>query len=118
MSITEFITWLASSAGASAVAAFLLERLPAFKRLPTENKPWIVYAVSLALALAAYAIQTYVPADVLAQLQPIFVIIAGLTVPFVATQLAHANDPAAIKAADAKFLPQPSETVADIRLRR
>lgn len=95
MSIPEFLTWLATSAGASGVAAFLLERLAAFQAQPAERKPWIVYGVSVVIALTAYAVQIYVPADVLAQLQPVFVILAGLTIPFIASQLAHKADPAA-----------------------
>lgn len=119
MDLTQFITWLASSAGASAVAAFLLERLPVFQAQPPARKPWIVYLVSVALALTAYAVQTYVPAEALAQLAPVFAIIAALTVPFVATQLAHANDPAAFKTVTSDPpAPPDAETVADIRARR
>lgn len=103
--LTQFLTWLITSAGASAVASFLLERLAAFQAQPATRKPWIVYGASVVIALAAYAVQTYVPADVLAQLQPVFAILAGLTIPFVASQFAHSNDPVTIKRADAKFLP-------------
>lgn len=119
MDLTQFLTWLITSAGASAVASFLLERWPAFQRQPSDSKPWIVYIASVALALTAYAVQTYVPAAVLAQLQPVFVIIAGLTVPFVASQFAHAQDPAAFSTGVTADLPGiVTETVADIRARR
>lgn len=95
MTLTDFIIWLGTAAGSSAVLAFLFERWPYFQAQPAARKPWIVYFSTVALALASYAVIVYVPADIIAALQPWFAVIAGVTVPFVASQLAHKADPAA-----------------------
>lgn len=95
LSLTDFILWLTTSAGTSAVLSFLFERWAYFQAQSAKLKPWIMYGASLAVALAAYAVIVFVPADVIATLQPWFLIAAGVTVPFVATQIAHKNDPAA-----------------------
>lgn len=91
----EFLTWLASSAGAGAALSFIAERIPAFQKLKPEHKSLIHLAGSLLIALSAYAILTYVPPDVLVSLTPVFQVIAAVVGTWIANQVAHKADPAA-----------------------
>lgn len=93
MTLEEFLKWLITSSGASAVMSFLLERFPPFQKLSSQVKAWVTYGGTLVLALGAYAIIIYVPAETLAALAPWFTILAGVTIPFVASQIAHKSDP-------------------------
>lgn len=95
MSISDFLTFLASSAGASAALSFIAERIPAFQQLTAQQKGLTMLGGSLAIALAAYATLTYVPAETLAQLAPYFQIAYGVVGTWIANQLAHKQDPAA-----------------------
>ncbi len=95
MKLTDFLIWLTSAAGASAALSFIAERVPAFQRLSPAHKSLFHLAGSVALALAAYAILTYVPPDVLAQIAPVFQIVAAVVGSWLANQVAHRADPAA-----------------------
>lgn len=95
MSIQEFLTFLASAGGASAALSFVAERIPAFGTLPSNTKALIHLGGSLVIALAAYAVLAYVPAETLAQLAPMFQVVYGVAGAWIANQLAHSADPAA-----------------------
>jgi thiol:disulfide interchange protein len=98
----DFLLWLSSAAGSSAALSFLLERIPAFHELKPEHRSLITLGGSLGIALAAWAILTYVPADVLAQITPVFQLVAAVVGSWIATQLAHTADPARIEKAQAE----------------
>ena len=95
-SLTDFLLWLASSGGAGIMLAFILERIPAFQTLASEAKSWVTLAGTIALALAAFAILTYVPVNVLTTIAPFFAVVAGVVTTWLASQGAHAVDPARI----------------------
>lgn len=94
MSLNEFVVFLASSAGASAALSFIAERLPAFQKLTSQQKSAIMLFGSLAIALSAYGVLTYVPPETLDALQPIFQVIYGVVATWLANQFAHKADPA------------------------
>lgn len=78
MSLSDFLLWLTGSAGAAVVASWVLERIPAYVKIAVaETKRWIFFAVCLVLSSGAYAVVTYVPADVLQALAPWFGLIAA-----------------------------------------
>ncbi len=52
-------------------------------------------AGSVVLALGSWAALTYIPADTLAQLAPVFQVVYGVVAAWIANQLAHRGDPAA-----------------------
>lgn len=107
MTLHDFLVWLASSGGASVALAFITERISAFQSLSPNQKQLVHLGGSLALALAAWAIMTYVPADTLTQLVPAFQIVAGVVGTWIAGQLAHGADPAAKQMADTPAPPTP-----------
>lgn len=93
MTIVQFLTFLASAGGASAALSFIAERTPAFQAWSKQKKSLTMLGGSLAIALTAYGVLTYVPADVLNQLAPYFQIAYGIVGTWIANQLAHAQDP-------------------------
>lgn len=94
MTIVQFLTFLASAGGASAALSFIAERIPAFQKLTSPNKALIHLCGSLSIALTAYAVLTYVPAETLSQLAPYFQIAYGVVGTWIANQVAHTHDPA------------------------
>lgn len=115
--ITEFLTWLATSAGASVAFAFITERLSVFQSLSSRAKEIVHLVGPIAFALIAYAVLTYVPAEVLAQLAPIFQIVAAGVTAWVAGQVGHTFDPANHLKGEPLSLIE-SEPVAELRARR
>lgn len=95
MDAQQILTWLASSAGYSAVLAFVSERVPAFQKLTSDQKQLFHLAGSLVIALAAYVVLNYVPPETLVQLKPIFVLVSGVLGTWMAGQIAHNQDPKA-----------------------
>jgi len=55
-----------------------LERSKWFQELKSDAKEWLFFALASALAIGAYLVQTYVPAEVIQQIQPIANILIGL----------------------------------------
>lgn len=95
MDLREFLIWLGTSAGAGAALSFIAERIPAFNALTSTVKAYIHLLGSLALALAAYAVMTFVPAETLDALLPWFQIVAAGVGTWIVNQVAHKADPAA-----------------------
>jgi Na+/proline symporter len=78
MNLSDFLIWLATSAGASSVASWVLERIPKYAALASaEAKRWIFFGVCAVLSCGSYAIITYVPSSVLQSLAPWFGLIAS-----------------------------------------
>lgn len=75
MTLNEFLVWLASSGGASAVASWILERIPQYTALQSAIKQWVYFASCVVLTLASYLTLTYVPAEILSQIAPYFYMI-------------------------------------------
>lgn len=95
MTLPDFLTWLASAAGAAAALSFVAERIPAFTALAPDVKGYAMLIGSALLALAAYAVLAFVPAETLAQLAPWFQVIYGVAAAWIANQVAHKADPKA-----------------------
>ena len=53
MTLPEFLTWLASAAGATVALSFVAERIPAFGTLTPDVKGYVMLIGSALLALAA-----------------------------------------------------------------
>lgn len=100
MDLQQFLIWLTTSAGYSGALSFIAERVPAFQKLSPTAKSWTHLGGSLAIALGAYAILTYVPPATLEAIKPIFLLVSGVVGSWIANQLAHGADPAAKPMAD------------------
>jgi hypothetical protein len=97
MDLATFLTWLGSAGGAAAVFSFIAERIPALQEWTPLERSLLHLVGSLGIALAAYAVLTYVPPDTLAQLAPAFQLVYGVAAAWLANQIAHTNDPLASK---------------------
>jgi hypothetical protein len=97
MNIYDFLVWLATAGGAAATLSFILERIPQFQNLTSDLKSWINLSGTIILALAAYAVLTYVPKETLTLLAPWFQIVAACVTAWLASQVAHKIDPATKK---------------------
>ena len=75
MSFAEFLVWL-TSGGSIVAVSWLADKSAWFQSLSKEAKEYVIYGASVVLSLGAYAVNTYVPAEVMAQLAPIFAILA------------------------------------------
>jgi len=93
MTLNDFLVWL-TAGGAGIVLAFVLERIPAFQALTSAAKSWLTLALTVVIALAAWAALTYIPPELMAQVAPIFTVVAGVVVAWLGTQAGHAVDPA------------------------
>lgn len=88
-SISELLSWIIYSGGAILAASWVLERIRGFQAQSPENKRWIAMATSVAIALAAYAILTYVPAQILAQIDPWLIVVWGTIILYSGGQVYH-----------------------------
>lgn len=92
MTIIEFLTWAGTAAGAAAILSFVAERLPAFQSLTPEVKGYVMLGGSALIALAAYAVLQFVPAETLAVIAPYFQVMYGVVAAWIANQVAHKAD--------------------------
>ena len=93
MSVQEFFTFLASSAGATAALSFIAERYAPFQKLQSGTKSLYMLVGSLVIAGTAYVVLTYVPPETLAQITPAFQLAYGIVGTWIANQVAHKADP-------------------------
>ena len=101
MDLHEFLTWLTSSAGATALFSFVAQRWPGWADVAPATQGWIHLGASMGIGLLAYAVLVFAPPDVLAVLAPWFQVVYGLAAAWVANQVAHGLDPARRSPGDA-----------------
>ena len=92
MGLNEFLLWVGTSAGASIVASFILERLTWFTQKAGEAKKWIFFGAASVLSIGSYCVLTYVPADILSQVAPFFGLVAAIFVSVFAGSAYHESD--------------------------
>lgn len=88
-SLFDLLSWLIYSGGAILAASWVLDKIPAFVAAAEETRKYVNMGASIVLALAAYAVITYVPPSVFAVLDPWFKIAAGIIVLYSAQQTVH-----------------------------
>lgn len=94
--LPQFLVWLAAG-GAVILLSWFTERWSWFQvKLTPDQRFWFHLIGSSVIALIAVAIQQFVPAEVLAQLQPYFTAIIAVVTLFMTNQIAHKNDPTRI----------------------
>jgi hypothetical protein len=89
--LNGLVSWIIWSGGALLIASWILDKIPSFVALQPDPKRYINMAVSVILALAAYAVITYVPVAVFTALDPWFKIVAGVVALYSGQQLYHAQ---------------------------
>ncbi len=92
MSLAQALQYLISGGSVALAAAFcswLAENVPQYQALTAGAKQIVMVVVCLALSLGAWAIQTYVPPAVLAQLAAPFGIAAATIAALLVNQAWH-----------------------------
>lgn len=92
LEITAVLIWLYTSGGAATVLSVLFERWPQFQALVSEQKEAVFTYSAIALSLVAYAIVTWVPADTLNSLAPVFNIVVGVVLSVLFGKVMHKAD--------------------------
>ena len=109
MTLNQFLVWLFGG-GAIIVVSWVLEQVPWYQGLQPQVKQFTFFGFSLVVALGAYAVQTYVPADTLTLLAPWFAIASATFIAIYLGSTFHTatklTDQAAPKSVDAPK-PQP-----------
>lgn len=78
MELLEFLKWLAFSGGAVIAFSWVAEHFEAWHALESKMKQLYSYLGSVVIALTAWAIMFYVPAEMLQSLYEPFAVISGL----------------------------------------
>jgi hypothetical protein len=86
MSLNDFLVWLLSSGGNAIAASWILERIPWFQTLAANVKQTVFFVAVLALALGAFLVMHFVPAETLTAIAPYFgIVYATFTSVFLGT---------------------------------
>ena len=78
MEVNEFLVWLASSGGAIIGFSWIAEWVPGWQLLQSHLKELYSFLGSAAIALVAWAVLTFVPADVLVAISQPFAMVSGV----------------------------------------
>ena len=88
-SLPEFMIWLGTGAGAAVAFSFLAELFPAWHKLEADAKKVVSSIGSVLIALLAFFGLQYIPADVIAAIDPYFKVIVGVLGVHFSGQLYH-----------------------------
>lgn len=72
MEFSQFLVFLFASGGNVAVASWILERWSWFQSLASNSKQYVFYGVAAIIGVAAWAVATFVPAEIISQIAPVF----------------------------------------------
>jgi hypothetical protein len=75
--LNDFLT-LAAGVGAIMLVSWLWEYFGWFATVTPEKKKLILFGMSAGVAVLAFVVKTYVPANILEQIAPYFVLIASI----------------------------------------
>ena len=78
MDFSSFLTWLVTGGGSIMAASWILGRFPKYAALADSIKQIIFFCVASVFGVGAYFGMVYLPPTFIAQIQPIFVILAGV----------------------------------------
>ena len=77
MELNEFFIWLGAGGGIIATS-WILEQFTWFQAVSSKARKWIMFGVCVLISGGAFAIQSYVPIEVINAIAPWFKIIAGI----------------------------------------
>lgn len=92
LELMGFLSWLVTSVGAGSVASWVLERLPKFQALEASAKKMWVFISSSVLAIGAFLVMQFVPAETLNLIAPYFAIVAAMFASAFSGELFHRLD--------------------------
>lgn len=89
-SLGEFFTWLGTAGAFATIMALVLERIPGWNdKLSSEVKSLLSLVVAALLGMASYALVRWVPAGVVAELEPYYQVILTAVTIWLGSQYAH-----------------------------
>lgn len=92
MTLEQFMIWLIG--GGSVIAfAWIMEQIDWFQSLTPKMKRLVMFGGSAVLGLGALAVITFVPPEVLVQLNPWFMVVTAIFLSVFLNQAAHKYDP-------------------------
>ena len=109
MTIPQFFTWLLNSGGSTIVVSWILDQIPSFNNLTSNAKLYIYYGLTVLVSVLAYLGLTYVPVNIISQIQAYFLIVYGLFVTVILGKGYHALNLATTKDVNKPELPVDSE---------
>lgn len=92
MDVTQALQWIVNSGGGIAIVSWIAERLPWFQSQTSQAKEYIFLGASVFISIVAYLVLTYVPAEILNQISPIFTILYGTFATLYLGKAAHLLD--------------------------
>ena len=78
MEINDFLVWLMSSGGAIIAFSWIVEWVPGWQLLQSHLQELYSFLGSAVVALVAWAVLAFVPADILAAAAQPFAMVAGI----------------------------------------
>lgn len=87
--LSTFLTFMASPVFGAWVISEVLEQAQWFQLLPSGRKSLVVLVVMLLLSITSFALVRWVPPSVVANLQPLYAVIAGTIAAFLSGKLYH-----------------------------
>ncbi len=88
----ELLMWLFGGLGATAVVSYLAERSASFQLLDTATKQMYKTVGATLIAVSAFALYTYVPAEFWATINPYWQVAVGVISVNYGTEVFHAFD--------------------------
>lgn len=92
MEISDFLLWVASGLGATLFFSYFAERTNWFTTLKSDTKQLYTTIGASLLAVIAYAVVTYVPAEFWVVVSPYWQIIVGVIINNYGKQVFHKYD--------------------------
>jgi len=78
MEISEVLKWLFSGAGSIAAFSWLAEQFPSWHALDSAKKKAYSFYGSASIALSAWAVLKYVPAEIIQAIGEPFAVVSGV----------------------------------------
>jgi hypothetical protein len=92
MELNQFLVWLFGGGGAIVAVSFVAERIPQFQALTSQVKQIVMFVACALVSCGAYAVVTFVPANIMSQIVPWFGIVASTFVTLFVSKNFHQVD--------------------------
>jgi hypothetical protein len=92
LDVNSFLQWLIGGGGSIMAVSWILERTKWFQALNSDQKDYTIFGLSAVVGCGALAIVTYVPAYILAEIAPYFLILASIFTTVFIVKVFHSTD--------------------------
>ena len=87
--MNEFLVFLFAGGGNVVIGSWVLEKLDWFQSLESKKKEYVFYVVGVVLALVAYSVITFVPAETIEQISPFFAVLYTILTSLIGGDVFH-----------------------------